>query len=83
MQILEIVIGVILGGILAWQEYRLRKIEKLLKYTPQIPAPPMEAAREARLIEQWKRELLRYPVGSPKHTAYKNRLVEKGVISGD
>lgn len=30
------------------------------------------------VFDEWEEEMHRHPVGSPKHTAYKNRLAEHG-----
>jgi hypothetical protein len=38
------------------------------------------AVEQAGVIEQWRREMAKCPEGSPKHTAYVNRLREVGAL---
>jgi uncharacterized membrane-anchored protein YhcB (DUF1043 family) len=37
-----------------------------------------EVKTDDDVLDEWEEEMHRHPLGSPKHTAYKNRLAEHG-----
>lgn len=63
----------ILAAAVIWQAVQIRQIKKLLK-----PAVAHVAQARQETIAQWTVEMAKYPVGSPKHTAFKNRLASLG-----
>lgn len=39
-----------------------------------------QAAEHSAVVAEWQAEMLKHPEGSPKHTAYLNRLREIGAL---
>lgn len=49
-----------------------------------ISAMPASAQHDAAMIAAWTLEMQRHPPGSPRHTAFANRLRSLGVnVDGD
>lgn len=71
---------VLLMGRVARQGRRLRELERILCNEPVVGHRIEAALSERATIAQWREELSKHPEGSPKHTAYLNRLREVGAL---
>ena len=64
---------------LAMVTWRLDQFKKgLIAHAKKLPSPPSK-----QLIDGWKPQYDTLPKGSPKHIAYKNRLIEIGVLDDE
>jgi hypothetical protein len=52
-----------------------RRVKALAAQRPTVTSP--------QLVRNWKLKMACYKPGSPKHTAYRNRLAEIGELDGD
>lgn len=82
---IDLIHGAELGGIVVlllcalWGVRKLRAIhahvESIGAYRPTEATPSM--------VKYWRAQMARYQPGTPKHDAYKQRLIEAGEIDGD
>lgn len=81
MTLLIVLFAVNLIALIAWGT----RLEMELRHLRDQMRQPAKAAhvQENTLIEEWKAERAAAEPGSPKHTAYTNRLKELGVELGD
>ncbi len=84
--ILSILVGLLMAGVVvlarqaAEQRRRIARLEGAVSEEPVIGHRIAAALNERATIDQWKAELAKHPEGSPKHTAYLNRLRELGAL---
>lgn len=64
----------------ARMERRIADLEHAVSTDPVVGHRVAAALSERATIEQWRIELSKHPEGSPKHTAYLNRLREVGAL---
>ena len=76
----QIVIDLVFVGIAVWCVPKLRGYRRMIQV---MTAGGRKVPTDPDLILEWVEKWKNLPEGSPKHTAYKNRLKEVGYLNAD
>lgn len=61
-------------------EARLEELERIICVDQDVHRRIVQASAAQATIDEWRAELSMHPEGSPKHTAYLNRLREVSAL---